>query len=90
MSPDFVISIGQKTTLLILYLTMPVLLAAFVVGLAVSILQAATQIQEMTLAFIPKIIAVIVTLFILGGWMLEKLLYFTKEIFNLIPQLFGS
>jgi len=90
MSPDFVISIGQKTTLLILYLTMPVLLAAFAVGLLISILQAATQIQEMTLAFIPKIIAVIVTLFLLGEWMLGKLLYFTKEIFNLIPKLFGS
>jgi flagellar biosynthetic protein FliQ len=89
MSPDLVISIGQKTTILILYLTMPVLLAAFVVGLIVSIFQAATQIQEMTLAFIPKIIAVIVVLLILGGWMLEKLIYFTKEIFNLIPQIFG-
>jgi flagellar biosynthetic protein FliQ len=89
MTPDFVISIGQKTTLLILYLTMPVLLAAFVVGLTVSILQAATQIQEMTLAFIPKIIAVILTLFLLGGWMLGKLLFFTKEIFNLIPQVLG-
>jgi flagellar biosynthetic protein FliQ len=89
MTPDFVVSIGQKTTLLILYLTMPVLLAAFVVGLTVSILQAATQIQEMTLAFIPKIIAVILTLFLLGGWMLGKLLFFTKEIFNLIPQVLG-
>jgi len=88
MSPDFVISIGQKTTLLILYLTMPVLLAAFAVGLIISIIQAATQIQEMTLAFIPKIIAVIVTLFLLGGWMMEKLLSFTRNIFDLIPQVF--
>ncbi len=89
MTPDFVISIGQKTTLLILYLTMPVLLAAFAVGLIISILQAATQIQEMTLAFIPKIIAVIVTLFLLGGWMMEKLLTFTRHIFDLIPQVFS-
>jgi len=88
MSPDFVISIGQKTTLLILYLTMPVLLAAFAVGLIISIIQAATQIQEMTLAFIPKIIAVIVTLFLLGGWMMEKLLSFTRHLFDLIPQVF--
>ena len=86
MTPDFVISIGQKTTLLILYLTMPVLLSAFAIGLIISILQAATQIQEMTLAFIPKILAVILTLFILGGWMLEKIIYFTKEIFDLILQ----
>ncbi|HID80071.1 MAG TPA: flagellar biosynthesis protein FliQ [Aquifex aeolicus] len=89
MTPDFVVSIGQKTTLLILYLTMPVLLSAFAVGLVISILQAATQIQEMTLAFIPKIIAVILTLFLLGGWMLGKLLLFTEEIFNLIPQVLG-
>jgi flagellar biosynthetic protein FliQ len=89
MSPDLVISLGQKTTLLILYLTMPVLLAAFAVGLVISVLQAATQIQEMTLAFIPKIIAVIVVIFLLGSWMLEKLIYFTKEIFNLIPQIFS-
>ena len=86
MTPDFVISIGQKTTLLILYLTMPVLLSAFAIGLIISILQAATQIQEMTLAFIPKILAVILTLFILGGWMLEKIVYFTREIFDLILQ----
>jgi len=86
MTPDFVISIGQKTTLLILYLTMPVLLSAFAIGLIISILQAATQIQEMTLAFIPKILAVILTLFILGGWMLEKIIYFTKGIFDLILQ----
>ncbi len=89
MTPDFVVSLGQKTTVLILYLTMPVLLSAFAVGLVISILQAATQIQEMTLAFIPKIIAVILTLFLLGGWMLGKLLFFTKEIFNLIPQVLG-
>jgi len=88
MTPDFVISIGQKTTLLILYLTMPVLLAAFVVGLIVSILQAATQIQEMTLAFIPKIIAVIITLFLLGGWMMDQLVSFTRNLFDLIPQVF--
>ena len=86
MSPDLVISIGQKTTLLILYLTMPVLLSAFAIGLIISILQAATQIQEMTLAFIPKILAVILTLFILGGWMLGKILHFTREIFDLILQ----
>ena len=67
---------------------MPVLLAAFAVGLIISIIQAATQIQEMTLAFIPKIIAVIVTLFFLGGWMMEKLLSFTRHLFDLIPQVF--
>ena len=87
MDTTLVISVGQKTTYLILYLTIPVLLAAFFVGLIVSIFQAATQIQEMTLAFIPKIIAVIVTIFLLGPWMLSKLIAFSQYIFNLIPQI---
>ena len=82
-----VISVGQKTTYLILYLTMPILLAAFFVGLIVSIFQAATQIQEMTLAFIPKIITVIITIFLLGSWMMAKLVAFAQYIFNLIPQM---
>jgi flagellar biosynthetic protein FliQ len=86
MDTTMVISVGQKTTYLILYLTMPVLWAAFFVGLIVSIFQAATQIQEMTLAFIPKIIAVIVAIFLLGPWMMAKLIAFAEYIFNLIPQ----
>jgi flagellar biosynthetic protein FliQ len=87
MTTDLVISLGQKSAFLILYLTMPVLLSAFVVGLIIAIFQAATQIQEMTLAFIPKILTVILVIFLLGGWMLDRLLIFTKEIFNLIPQI---
>ncbi len=85
MSPDMVVSIGQKALEVTTLLAMPILLATFVVGLVVSVLQAATQIQEMTLAYIPKIVAALVTIFLLGGWMLSKILDFTKEIFVNIP-----
>ena len=85
MSPDFVVSIGQRALEMTMILAMPVLLATFFVGLAVSIFQAATQIQEMTLAYIPKIVAAMVTIFLLGGWMMGKLVDFTKEIMINIP-----
>ncbi len=85
MSPDFVVSIGQRALEMTMLLAMPVLLATFFVGLAVSIFQAATQIQEMTLAYIPKIVAAMVTIFLLGGWMMGKLVDFTKEIMINIP-----
>ncbi len=85
MSPDMVVSLGQKALEITVLLAMPVLLATFLVGLVVSILQAATQIQEMTLAYIPKIVAALITIFLLGGWMLSKILDFTKEILVNIP-----
>jgi flagellar biosynthetic protein FliQ len=85
MSPDLIVSIGQRDLEMAVLLAMPVLLATFIVGLVVSIFQAATQIQEMTLAYIPKIVAAMITLFLLGGWMMGKLVDFTKEIFVNIP-----
>ncbi len=85
MNPDLVISLGQRALEMAILLAMPVLMATFIVGLVVSIFQAATQIQEMTLAYIPKIVAAMITIFLLGGWMLGKLLDFTKEIFVNIP-----
>ncbi len=85
MNPDLVVSLGQRALEMAILLAMPVLMATFIVGLVVSIFQAATQIQEMTLAYIPKIVAAMITIFLLGGWMLGKLLDFTKEIFVNIP-----
>ncbi len=85
MSPDLVISLGQKALEMTMILAMPVLLATFLVGLVISVFQAATQIQEMTLAYIPKIVAAMVTVFLLGGWMMGKLVDFTKEILVNIP-----
>ncbi len=85
MSPEMVISLGQKALEMSMLLAMPVLLATFIVGLVISIFQAATQIQEMTLAYIPKIVVAMITIFLLGGWMMGKLVDFSREIFVNIP-----
>jgi flagellar biosynthetic protein FliQ len=69
---------------------MPLLLAGLVVGLIVSVFQAVTQIQEQTLAFIPKIIAIAAVLVILGPWMLNQLLGYTTELWGGIPQIVGA
>lgn len=86
MSPDFVISLGQGAIQTALLLSAPVLLATFLVGLVISILQSATQIQEMTLSYIPKIIAAYLTVLFLGAWMLNKLLDYTRELIVNIPN----
>ncbi|MDT7911296.1 flagellar biosynthesis protein FliQ [Thermocrinis sp.] len=85
MSPDLILSMGQKMLELAFILAAPVLLVTFLVGLIVSILQSATQIQEMTLSYIPKLIAAYVVVLLLGAWMLNKLLDFTKELIVNIP-----
>jgi len=85
MNPDLIVSLGQKALEMTIILAMPVLMATFLVGLVVSVFQAATQIQEMTLAYIPKIVAAMATVFLLGGWMMGKLVDFTREIFVNIP-----
>ncbi|MCX8163881.1 MAG: flagellar biosynthesis protein FliQ [Aquificaceae bacterium] len=86
MSPDLVISFGQRALEIALLLSAPVLIATFLVGLVISILQSATQIQEMTLSYIPKIVAAYVTILVLGAWMLNKLLDYTKELIINIPS----
>ncbi len=85
MEADLVVSLGQKALEMTILLAAPVLIATFVVGLVVSVFQAATQIQEMTLAYIPKIVAAMLTVFFLGGWMMSKIVDFTKEILINIP-----
>ena len=85
MSPDLILSMGQKMLELAFILASPVLLVTFLVGLIVSVLQSATQIQEMTLSYIPKLIAAYVVVLLLGAWMLNKLLDFTKELIVNIP-----
>ena len=73
-----------------LELSLPLLLAGLIVGLLVSLFQALTQIQEMTLSFIPKILATIAVLALGGPWMLSRLVDFTSELFRSIPQLTGA
>jgi flagellar biosynthesis protein FliQ len=81
MSDTYVIGLGAQVMWLVVKLTAPVLLFGLAVGLLVSIFQATTQIQEQTLAFVPKIIAVIVALLVFGPWMLTSLVDFTTNIF---------
>lgn len=86
MSPDMVLSLSQKALEMALMLAAPVLLVTFLVGLIISILQSATQIQEMTLSYIPKIIAAYLTVLVLGAWMLNKLLDYTRELIVNMPN----
>lgn len=87
MSPDSVMSIARHALEVMLLLAMPLLLAALVVGLVVGIFQAATQINESTLSFIPKLIGIAVVLMISGSWMLQTLTSYTRDLFMSIPRL---
>ncbi|OGP22216.1 MAG: EscS/YscS/HrcS family type III secretion system export apparatus protein [Deltaproteobacteria bacterium GWA2_55_10] len=86
MTPEFVTSIGKDTIEVILMVSAPVLIVGMVVGLVVSIIQAVTQIQEMTLSFVPKIIAVFLVLLALAPWMMEVMIKYTSQIFINIPN----
>ncbi len=87
MSPDQVIQIGSESLKLVLLISLPMLGVALVVGIAISLFQAVTQIQEMTLTFVPKIIAVFVSMIIAAPWMTEQMISFTKRLFNMIPNM---
>ena len=82
---DQLLGLGVETFKLALYLALPALLVGMFSGLAVSIFQATTQINEMTLSFIPKIIAVISILILTMPWMLNLTIEFTERVFNMIP-----
>jgi flagellar biosynthetic protein FliQ len=85
MTPEFVITFAQeaiKTTILV---SLPVLLIGLGVGLVISIFQAVTQIHEMTLTFVPKILAILLGLLVFGSWMLELLTRFTMNTIEQIP-----
>jgi len=89
MTPETVMTIGQRALEVTLLLSMPLLLAALVIGLLVGIFQAATQINEMTLSFIPKLIGMAVTAVVAGPWMLKLMISYTRELFESIPGLIG-
>ncbi len=84
MTMDQAIILGRKMLETAFIVGTPVLLITFIVGVLISILQAATQIHEMTLTFIPKIVAALVAVFIFGAWMMIKLVNYTKENFKII------
>ena len=89
MDESIVLDVGNSALYLIMYLSAPLSLAALVTGFIISVLQAATQIQEQTLSFIPKLVAIVVALMIMGPWMLQLWLTFTHDLFMSIPDLIG-
>ncbi len=89
MTPETVITIGQSALTLTSIIIALLLLPALGVGLLVSMFQAATQINEQTLSFIPKLFVVLAVLFIGGHWILQSLIHYTIRLFNDIPGLIG-
>lgn len=89
MTPETVISIAEQGVWMVMLISGPLLLLALVVGLVVSIFQATTQIQEQTLAFIPKIVAVLLGIIFFGPWMLNHMLSYANDIFNNLTRFIG-
>ena len=89
MTPETIMSMGNQAIMVSLALGAPLLLVALVVGLVISIFQAATQINEATLSFLPKLLAVFATMVIAGPWMLNQMLDYMRSLFMSIPQLVG-
>jgi len=89
VNPDFVVGFARQSIELTLMISLPLLGVGLGVGLIVSIFQAATQIQEPTLSFIPKILAMFIALLVAFPWIMDKLLTFTREIFLNLPVYVG-
>ena len=89
MTDTTVINIALQTMVVALKLSAPILVTSLVIGFTISLFQSMTQIQEFTLAFVPKLVGVGVALLISGGWMLETLVDFTQDLFAMVPTLLG-
>lgn len=89
MTPSTVIDIGRQAIEITLMMSAPLFLAALITGLIVSIFQAATQINEMTLTFVPKLVAVFVTMVVTGHWMITLITDFTRRLLESIPTMIG-
>jgi len=89
MTPETVMGIGQHALVVTLMIAAPLLLTALAVGLLVGVLRAATQINEMTLSFIPKLLALAAVLVIAGPWMLRTLIDYTRHLIESLPGLIG-
>jgi flagellar biosynthetic protein FliQ len=89
MTPDAVINLVEQGLEVTVLISAPLLLTALVTGLVVSVFQAATQINEMTLSFIPKLLAVFVAIVVAGPWMLNVIVDYTRRLFESIPGLIG-
>ena len=89
MTPGMVMEIGRQAIEVTLLIAAPMLLTALIVGLIVSIFQAATQLNESTLQFVPKLVAMFVVLLLAGPWILQYLIDYIQRLFGSIPQLIG-
>jgi flagellar biosynthesis protein FliQ len=86
MTPDFILGIAKNAIEITLLLSLPILGVGLLVGLIISVFQAATQIQEMTLTFVPKIVAMLLSLLFLMPWMMSKMTDYTEQLIANIPQ----
>ncbi len=89
MTPDTIIDLSQQALYIITMLAAPMLISALLIGLLIGMFQAATQINEMTLSFIPKLLILVVAIMIAGPWMLDLLLGYTRRLYISIPGLIG-
>ena len=89
MTPESVMTMGRTAMEITLLVSAPLLLVALIVGLVVSIFQAATQINDATLSFIPKLVAVFIALVVAGPWMLSVMLDYMRQVFTGIPNMVG-
>ena len=89
MTPTAVVELGRQAIEITLMVSAPLFLAALITGLIVSIFQAATQINEMTLSFVPKLVVMFLTLVVAGPWMITTLTDFMRRLFESIPAMIG-
>lgn len=87
MTAEFVVSIGRETVTTALLVVGPIMLVGFVVGMAVSFIQAIMQIHEMTLAFVPKLFAIGMSIIVFGHWMLQQLMGYTEKLLGGFPNM---
>ena len=89
MTPTAVVALGRHALEITLLISAPLFLAALLTGVVVSVFQAATQINEMTLSFVPKLVAIFVTLIVAGPWMLTVMTDYMRQLFESIPGFIG-
>jgi flagellar biosynthetic protein FliQ len=89
MTPENVMDLAHKTLMVTTLISAPLLLIALITGLVIGMLQAATQINESTLSFIPKLLMLVLSLFVAGPWILRVLIDFTHELYASIPAMIG-
>lgn len=87
MSETDVLHIAQQAIMITVKLAAPILVVSLVIGVVISLFQAVTSVQEMTLSFVPKLAGIAIVIVMTGGWMLQQLTAYSTELFNMIPRL---